>query len=79
MKREKRIDPLGDGLTALCGGALALNLLLVVALLAVLAINGGGYFWQDPLLRVELDLRGQLLDHWGHHAARAAPGGPEVH
>jgi phosphate transport system permease protein len=42
-------------MTALCGGALALNLLLVVALLVVLGINGMGYFWQDSVLRVELD------------------------
>ena len=38
--RSKRTDLLGEGLTALCGGALGLNLLLVVALLAVLAVNG---------------------------------------
>jgi phosphate transport system permease protein len=41
-------------LTALCGGALALNLFLVVALLAVLIINGGGYFWPHELVRLEL-------------------------
>ena len=34
-------------MTALCGGALAFNLLLVVGLLAVLGANGMGYFWQD--------------------------------
>ena len=41
MKRGKarRTDLLGDGLTALCGGALALNLLFVVGLLAILASN----------------------------------------
>ena len=42
-------DLLGDSLTALCGGALALNLLLIVALLGLLAVNGGGTFWQKPL------------------------------
>jgi len=42
-------DRLGDSLTALCGGALALNLLLILALLGLLLANGGGYFWQKPL------------------------------
>ena len=50
-----RTDPLGVGLTALCGGALAFNLLLVVALLGVLAANGLGYFWQRPLVEFWLD------------------------
>jgi phosphate transport system permease protein len=54
-KGIKSFDFLGEGMTALCGGALALNLLLVVALLVVLGINGMGYFWQDSVLRVELD------------------------
>jgi len=58
---SKKADWLGDGLTALCGGALAFNLLLVVALLAVLCANGLGYFWQDPLLSIELDDGTRLL------------------
>ena len=41
-----RADGWGQSFTALCGGALALNLLLVVGLLALLAINGLGFFWQ---------------------------------
>jgi len=41
-------------LTSLCGGALALNLLLVIALLGVLAINGMGYFWQKELVQLDL-------------------------
>ena len=54
MRRSKRTDLLGDGLTYLCGGALAINLLLVIALLAVLVINGGGYFWPRELIQLEL-------------------------
>jgi phosphate transport system permease protein len=53
--REGKKDFLGDGLTALCGGALGLNLLLVLALLGVLCVNGMGFFWQSDLLQVELD------------------------
>jgi len=51
--RSKATDRMGDGLTALCGGALALNLILVAGLLAVLAYNGMGYFWQRPLVWLE--------------------------
>ncbi|HEX4961459.1 MAG TPA: phosphate ABC transporter permease PstA [Thermoanaerobaculia bacterium] len=46
---------MGKALTWLCGGALAFNLLLVVAILALLAWNGMSYFWQKDL--VELDLK----------------------
>ncbi len=53
--RRRRSDVLGDSFTALCGGALALNLLLVVGILALLAWNGGRHFWQRDL--VELTLR----------------------
>lgn len=64
--RAKRTDMLGDGLTALCGGALALNLLLVVALLAILVVNGAAHFWQRDLLLLELAdgrrLMGELFD-----------------
>jgi len=50
----RRRDVLGDGLAALCGGALALSLFLVLALLGLLAVHGLSFFWQKPLLRVEL-------------------------
>jgi phosphate transport system permease protein len=59
--KTRRTDLLGDGLTALCGGALALNLLFVVGLLAILAYNGLGYFWQRPLERLELGDGGKLM------------------
>lgn len=52
-RRRGGRDLLSDGLTALCGGALALNLLLVVGLLVVLVVNGLSYFWQPDLVRIE--------------------------
>ena len=52
---SRKGDLMSEGMTALCGGALALNLLLVVALLAVLVVNGMGYFWQKELVLLELD------------------------
>jgi phosphate transport system permease protein len=63
---RRRAAWLGDGLTALCGGALGLNLLLVVALLSVLTYNGAGYFWPRPVTRLELAdgtiVMGEILD-----------------
>ena len=46
---NRRSDRLGDSFTALCGGALALNLLLVLGILSLLAWNGARYFWQRDL------------------------------
>jgi len=56
-----RSDIVGDGLTALCAGALAANLVLVVALLVVLAANGMGHFWQGRLLELELREEQRIL------------------
>ena len=46
-------DLIGDGSTALCGGALALNLVLVIALIWILLVNGAGHFWQRDLVLFE--------------------------
>jgi phosphate transport system permease protein len=82
VKGKRRLDPLGDALTALCGGALAFNLLLVVGLLVVLAVNGMGYFWQDPLLRVELDdgtvVLGEVVEREEIPRARSATGAAQT-
>ncbi len=59
--RPTRAHLVGEGLTALCGGALAFNLLGVLALLAILVANGTGHFWQKPLVRLTLEDGGQLL------------------
>ncbi len=56
---------LGDSFTALCGGALALNLLLVFGILALLAWNGGRYFWQRDLVELTMkDGRKVLGEVW---------------
>ncbi|HXV77310.1 MAG TPA: phosphate ABC transporter permease PstA [Candidatus Polarisedimenticolaceae bacterium] len=58
MKKRRsggRVDWLGDGLTSLCAGALALNVLLVIALLCILVVNGMGYFWQRPLVEMTVE------------------------
>jgi phosphate transport system permease protein len=58
---RKRRDLLGETLTSLCGGALALNVLLILALLGVLAANGLPTFWQRPLALVTLTDGSRLL------------------
>lgn len=52
--------------TWLCGGALAVCVLLVLVLMGILAVNGFGYFWQKPVDLVVLDdgtaLMGEIHD-----------------
>jgi phosphate transport system permease protein len=57
----QRTEFLGDGLTALCGGCLAFNLILVIALLVILVVNGGAHFWQRDLVELTLDDGSRLL------------------
>jgi phosphate transport system permease protein len=61
VNRSHRSDLAGRILTWLCGGTLALNLLLIVGLLALLAANGGSYFWQKPLTLLTLRDGSQVL------------------
>jgi phosphate transport system permease protein len=60
-ERSSGTGPTRVGMTALCGGALALNLLLVAGLLVIVGINGVGHFWQHRLLHVVLDDGTRLL------------------
>jgi phosphate transport system permease protein len=53
-RRTRRTDALGQAFTSLCGGALAFNLLLAIGLLVLIAANGLGYFWQQPLVLLTL-------------------------
>lgn len=54
-------DRLGPIFTWLCGGALALNLLLTIALIVLVAVNGLAYFWPKQLFLFTLDDGSQLL------------------
>jgi phosphate transport system permease protein len=58
---QRQRDFLGMSFTALCGGALALNLVLILGLLALIGWQGGRYFWQKDLLQVELTDGRKLL------------------
>jgi len=51
----------GKSLTWLCGGALAINLIMVVGLMSLLAVHGLAYFWQRDLALVVLDDGTRLL------------------
>jgi phosphate transport system permease protein len=58
---QRQRDFLGLSMTALCGGALALNLLLILGLLALIGYQGGRYFWQKDLLELTLGDGRKLL------------------
>ena len=52
---------MSNSLVALSGGALALNLLLIVGLIALIAVNGLGTFWQKGVVELTLDDGTRLL------------------
>jgi phosphate transport system permease protein len=68
---QARRDFLGVSFTALCGGALALNLVLILALLALIGWQGGRYFWQKDLLQLELEDGSTVLGEV--HAVEVVP------
>ncbi|MCC6641162.1 MAG: phosphate ABC transporter permease PstA [Deltaproteobacteria bacterium] len=54
-------DAIGHVMTWLCGGTLALDLLLITGLAAVLAVNGASHFWPRPLVELRLAGGAKLL------------------
>ena len=73
MRRSS--DVLGTSLTALCGGALAFNVLLVIALLGLLAFHGLRHFWQKPVVAVTLADGTRLMGEV--HARESMPEGTQ--
>src|SRR5690606_12885991 len=73
----RRSDVLGRSLTWLCGGALALDVLFVVAILALLGFHGLAYFWQRPVLYLELEDGRRLLGEVWEREEIPAPAGQE--
>jgi phosphate transport system permease protein len=72
---RRRSGAIGQALTWLCGGALALNLLLVIAIMALLAYNGLSYFWQKDLIELDLkDGRHILGEVWSQEQSAAETG-----
>jgi phosphate transport system permease protein len=74
----RRADALGQALTWLSGGALALNLLLILALLAVIAVGGLGAFWQRRVPLLVLDDGTRLLGEIRAHEAAPPPMGGDA-
>ena len=58
---RRRRELLGVSLTALCGGALALNMVLILGLLGVIGYQGGRFFWQKELPEFTLVDGGRIL------------------
>jgi len=73
--RRKGRDRFGDSMIALCGGALALNLLLVAGLLFLIAAMGLPYFWQRHLVLLKLDDGASYLGEIHNEEAIPAHGG----
>ena len=59
--RARRTAAVSEALTWLCGGALALNLLLMIGILGLLTWHGLAYFWQHDLHQLELRDGNRLL------------------
>jgi len=76
---RRRSAAIGQALTWLCGGALALNLLLVIAIMTLLAYNGLSYFWQKDLIELTLkDGRKILGEVWNEEQSAAVTGAREA-
>ncbi|HXO18431.1 MAG TPA: phosphate ABC transporter permease PstA [Thermoanaerobaculia bacterium] len=74
-RNRRRSAFLGQAFTWLCGGALAFNLLFVIAILILILVNGMGYFWQKSLVELALkDGRRVLGEVWDVEQVKAGPG-----
>jgi phosphate transport system permease protein len=72
---RRRSGAVGQALTWLCGGALALNILLVILIMGLLAYNGLSYFWQKDLIELTLkDGRKILGELWSEEKSDAETG-----
>jgi phosphate transport system permease protein len=58
---HQKTEFLGISFTALAGGALALNLLLILGLLLLIAYQGAIYFWQKALFEINLQDGSRIL------------------
>ncbi len=66
-----RRDFFGVSMTALCGGALALNLVLILGLLSVISWQGARFFWQKDLPEFTLTDGSKILGEI--HAQQTIP------
>ena len=74
-RRSHRRDRRGTAFTWLCGGALAVNLVLVGVLVGLLASRGLAYFWQSPLVALTLGDGTQVLgEPFGVEEIPGSPG-----
>lgn len=69
---------LGESLTILCSGALAMSLLLVIGLMGLLALNGLGFFWQKPLAQIVLNDGRKLVGEIHRRETKEVPD-PKTH
>jgi len=72
----------GDPFIWLSGGALALSLIMVAGLVTLVMVNGLGFFWPSPIVRLTLaggkELMGQVAMREKIPQPGAPPGTPEL-
>jgi phosphate transport system permease protein len=77
----KRFWKSGDPFIWLTGGALALSLVMVAGLVLLVMVNGLGFFWPSPIVRLTLAdgqvLMGQVTERERIPQPGAPPGTPE--
>jgi phosphate transport system permease protein len=75
MAGGARREIFGSAATGLAAGALAVNLLLVLGLVVLVAAHGLGHFWQPELVEFELDDGTRLLgETWERQPLRSGGG-----
>ncbi len=61
LAKKKASDEVGVTWTWLCAGALSLNMLGIIGLLLLIAMNGLGHFWQSEIVMVRMADGSKLL------------------
>jgi phosphate transport system permease protein len=75
MPGSERREWFGTAATGLAAGALAVNLLLVLGLIALVAARGLGHFWQPELVELALEDGTRVLGEiWERQPARTGEG-----
>ena len=72
----KRLWKSGDPFIWLTGGALALSLLMVAGLVLLVLLNGLGFFWPSPIVRLTLSDGKELLGQVTQREAIPQPDAP---
>ncbi len=73
IQKKKASDEVGITWTWLCAGALSLNVLGILSLLVLIAVNGLGHFWQSDLVLLKMNDGSKLLGEVVRRERNPAP------